>query len=156
MNATLIVGLISATTAVVLAMAGYTLNRRRDRELEWRKLKLERYQEFIASLSGIVGRRSTDEGQARYADAFNSLILVAPAPVLKALQAFNNEQRIDNPGRTAAAYGKLQNELLQQLRRDIHPDLADQSFEFFLIDSEPAKIEEPTQAALKLVSAPRA
>ncbi|HKO17365.1 MAG TPA: hypothetical protein VJU82_00610 [Acidobacteriaceae bacterium] len=97
MNTPLIVGIISAATAIVLAVAGFTLTRRRDRELEWRKLKLERYQEYVASLSGIVGRRSTPEGQARYSDAFNGLVLVAPAPLLKTLYAFHAEQRINNP-----------------------------------------------------------
>lgn len=118
--------------------------------------QLERYQEYIVSLSGIVGRRSTPEGQARYSDAFNSLVLVAPAPVLRTLYAFHNEQRINNTARTAAAYEKLQNELLRELRRDVHPYLNDHNLEFFLIDAAPADSEVPVGTELKLVPSPRA
>lgn len=135
MNATLIVGFLSATTALVLAIGGYALNRKRDRESEWRKLKLERYQEYIAALSGIAGQRSTSEGQARYADAFNSLVLVAPAHVLRLLYAFNDQTRISNPERTWLKYEELQNALLRALRQDIHPELHDATLDFFLIDS---------------------
>jgi hypothetical protein len=142
MNVDIIVGVISAATAVALVIASYSFNRRRDRELEWRKLKLEHYKEYIAALSGIAGRRSTPEAQARYSDAFNSLILVAPAPVLKLLYAFNEETRISNAARTPEGYEKLQNALLRELRRDIHPDLEDRALEFFLIDAEPVHPKE--------------
>jgi hypothetical protein len=143
MNATLTVGIISAVSALVVAVVAYTFNRRRDRELEWRKLKLERYQEYIASLSGIVGRRSTPEGQGRYSDAFNGLVLVAPASVLKLLYAFNEETRMGNLGRSSEAYEKFQNALLRELRRDVHPGLDDQTLKFFLIDAEPVRLKAP-------------
>lgn len=135
MNPTLIVGIISATTALVVVAISSVVNRRRDSELEWRELKLNRYQEYLASLSGIVGRRSTPEGQARYSDAFNGLVLVAPPRVLRLLYRFHDQQRINNESRSSAAYEELQNELLRELRRDIHPDLDDQQLEFYLIDS---------------------
>jgi hypothetical protein len=141
MNATLLVGIISALTALILGIASYSLNRRRDRDLEWRKLKLEHYREYIAALSGIAGRRSTGEGQARYSDAFNSLVLVAPVSVLKALYAFNDETRISNPARTPQRYEQLQNALIRELRRDVHPALGESSPDFFLIDATPALVE---------------
>jgi hypothetical protein len=143
MNPTLLVGIISAVTALTVAVAGYRLNRRRDRDLDWRKLRLEHYSAYLSALSGITGRRSTPEAQAQYADAFNSLVLVAPAPVLEALYAFHEEQRTNNPARTPQGYERCHNALIRELRRDIHPNLRESQLRFFMIDAAPA----PTEAS---------
>ena len=135
MNPTLLVGILSAATALTVFAGGYSLNRRRDRDLEWRKLKLEHYKDYLAALSGITGRRSTAEAQARYADAFNSLALVAPASVLKALYLFNDQTRISNSTRTPERYNQLLNTLVRELRRDIHPELGELALSVFLIDA---------------------
>jgi hypothetical protein len=92
MDRTLATGLISAIAAllggVVVAIANYYLSLKREHEADWRKLKFERYQEYIVALSGVVQGRETLEAKLRYADAVNSLSLVAPQTVLSALQAF--------------------------------------------------------------------
>ncbi|HEY1720985.1 MAG TPA: hypothetical protein VGG27_07050, partial [Magnetospirillaceae bacterium] len=74
--------------ALITAIVTSLLTRRREREADWRKLKFAQYQEFALALSGVVRERATPERQARYADAFNSMSLIASLPVLAALQAF--------------------------------------------------------------------
>jgi hypothetical protein len=49
MDATIFVSVISATAAVAVAALSYAF-KRREREAEWRKLKLEHYKEYISVL----------------------------------------------------------------------------------------------------------
>ena len=80
--------LISFVTAIAVTIITYVLTRRREHEADWRKLKFSQYQELLLALSGITEGRSTAEAQARYSDAVNSMALVAPTQVVRALQAF--------------------------------------------------------------------
>jgi putative exporter of polyketide antibiotics len=50
MEASLLAALISASSAIIVAGVSYYLTKRREREVEWRKLKLEHYQKYIAAL----------------------------------------------------------------------------------------------------------
>ena len=78
MDTPILTAVIAAATA--LTVAGFTnyLTKARERESEWRKLKLERYREYVSALSGIVEGSATSEAHKRYADAVNELQLVAP------------------------------------------------------------------------------
>lgn len=67
----------------LLAGATYWFTKKREREAELRKEKLE--QEFVASLSGIVSGEGTPDGQRAFACACNKLNLVALQRVVKAL-----------------------------------------------------------------------
>jgi len=78
MSAEITTALIAASGAVVLAGASYWFTKKREREAELRKEKLEHYKDFVASLSGIVSGESTPEGQRAFSRACNKLNLVAP------------------------------------------------------------------------------
>jgi hypothetical protein len=110
------------------------LTRKRDREAEWRKLKFAQYQEFILALSGVLDGRSNPAAQARYADAVNSMGIIAPLPVLKAMAAYQSEISQSNLNKVRARHDKLLDALYKALREDIHPSaaLGDEA-SFFLI-----------------------
>ena len=111
-----IAGATAVTVAIATAGLTYYLTKRRERESDWRKLKLERYGEYVTALSGVVkGQDPSAEAQARYADAVNSLALVAPRPVLEALYAFLDERSV------GPKKDELLNELMNAVRRDIYP-----------------------------------
>jgi hypothetical protein len=50
MNASVLTAIISGATAIVVAALSYSLTKRREREAEWRKVKLEHYREYIGGL----------------------------------------------------------------------------------------------------------
>ena len=52
MNPIILVASIPAAAAV--AALSYLLNKRRERESEWQKLKLDHYKEYVLALSGVV------------------------------------------------------------------------------------------------------
>jgi Zn-dependent protease with chaperone function len=95
MPAAEITAVISLSAAIIVAFVTavitYLLTRRREHEADWRKLKFGQYQEFVLALSEIVELQSTHEKQVRYANAVNSMSLVAPISVLNALRQFQDE-----------------------------------------------------------------
>jgi hypothetical protein len=133
---------ISAAAAliggIVVAIANYRLSVRREHEADWRKLKFDRYQEFIIALSGVVQGRETRDAKLRYADAVNSMSLVAPEGVLHALQQFQDEITYLNQNRSQTKHDELLNILLRQMRADIRPgSRANETIEFKLLAAPP-------------------
>jgi hypothetical protein len=110
---------IAAAGAVVLAGASYWFTKKREREAELRKEKLEHYKDFVSSLSGIISGESTAEGQRAFSRACNRLNLVAPQGVLEALQAFQQEIKVSNKGRSNSRHDQLMSELFFQIRKDL-------------------------------------
>jgi hypothetical protein len=112
---------IPSVTAILAVVVTYLLTKRREHEADWRKLKLERYQEFILALSGVVRERATPEAQRRYADAVNSMMLVATSSVLSALKNFQAEISYVNNQRSDERHDELLDVLLRAMREDVHP-----------------------------------
>lgn len=139
---------ISTATALAVAALTYALNKRRDRETEWRGLKLQHYKEYVAALSGVVGQRSTPAAQARYSDAVNSMVLVAPPEVLRALYAFQDEVSFSNPRPSKATHDAALSALMREVRRDVQPRVPrDEGIIFRLMDSLPADATGRTRGA---------
>jgi hypothetical protein len=111
----------SACTAIIAVVITYVLTKRREHEGDWRKLKFAQYQEFVLALSGIVNERSSRAGQARYSDAVNSMALIAPMPVLRALAAFQAEITYRNQNRSDERHDQLLDPLFREMRADIQP-----------------------------------
>jgi dsDNA-specific endonuclease/ATPase MutS2 len=111
---------VTASGAVVVAGATYWFTKKREREAELRKEKLEHYKEFVASLSGIISAEGTPEGQRSFARACNKLNLVAPQPVLEALQQFQNEIKVSNPHRDTERHDQLMSRLFLEMRKDLN------------------------------------
>jgi hypothetical protein len=133
----------SAPVAIIAVVVTNWLARRREHEADWRKLKFAQYQEFVLALSGIVNERSSREGQARYSDAVNSMALIAPMDVLKALTAFQSEISYMNKTRSQESHDRLLDPLFRAMRADIHPrharEPAEHTFKLLGIPpSEPA------------------
>lgn len=119
MPADIVTAVIAASGAIVLAGATYWLTKQREREAELRKEKLEHYKEFAVSLSGIISGEDTPDGQRFFALACNKLNLVAPQPVLEALQAFQQETKRSNPSPGRERHDKLMSALFYEMRKDL-------------------------------------
>lgn len=133
---------ITAITAIAAVFITNILTRKREHASDWRKLKLDQYQEFVLALSGTVRERTTREAQRRYADAVNSMMLVAPVPVLQRLKAFQDEISYVNKARSDERHDQLLDELFRAMRSDVHPSrLDDRSYAFRLLGLPPAPPE---------------
>jgi len=119
MDSGIATALVTASGAIALAGASYWFTKKREREAELRKEKLEHYKDFVASLSGILIAESTPEGQKVFARACNKLNLVAPQPVLEALQQFQQEIKTSNPNRSSVRHDELMSKLFLAIRKDL-------------------------------------
>ena len=111
--------IISAAAAVVVPAISFYLTKKKEREADWQKYKLEQYREFVAALSGIVGTDSTDEGNRCFALACNNLHRLAPKPVITALHEFRNEISVSNLNKSRGTHDLLLSRLILEIRRDV-------------------------------------
>lgn len=110
---------IASSTALAVAVVGYWFTKKREREAELRKERFH-YKELVSSLSDILEGDNNLQGQKRFAVACNNLNLVAPASVIKALQAFQDETKSSYPVRTLERHDELLSLLLIEMRRDLN------------------------------------
>ncbi|WP_374254254.1 hypothetical protein [Xanthobacter sp.] len=111
---------LSLAAAIMTAFLAARWTQRREQEADWRKLKLIRYQDFVDATSGLIEGRSTNATIIRFHDTANSLLLVAPKPVLEALWAFFDANMASNPNRLEEAPAAL-DVLIRAMRRDVRP-----------------------------------
>ena len=119
MAAEIATALIAASGALALAGATYWFTKKREREAELRKEKLEHYKEFVASVSGIITHESTPDGQRAFSRACNKLNLIAPQSVIEALQNFQHEIRGTNTNPSRERHDKLLSLLFLEIRKDL-------------------------------------
>jgi hypothetical protein len=146
MAAEIATAIIAASGGVVIAGATYWFTKMRELEAELRKEKLEHYKEFVVSLSGIISGESTPESQRAWSRACNKLNLVAPQPVLDALQAFQEESKASNPNRSRVRHDELMSKLFYEIRRDLRISPADDLSTFKVglwASGQPHKAQEP-------------
>ncbi len=113
--------------AALTAILTYAYTKRREREAEIRKEKLEHYKEFMSALSGVISGESTDDGQRAFSRACNKLNLVAPHLVVVALQRFQEAIKQSAPAPTRARHDELMSALIHAMRRDLGLNLKGES-----------------------------
>ena len=111
--------IISVTGTFLLAIAGYVFTKRAERESKWRDEKLAHYKEFMESMSGIIHKESTREGQVRFAKACNDLLLWAPQAVIERLRDLQKEIVVSNQNFSKERHDEFLSKLLLAIRRDI-------------------------------------
>jgi len=119
METTIVVAMIAAATSLVGAALSFFFAIRKEREADWRKIKFEHYREFINSLSGIVGSDGSPDGQRRFAQACNTVQLVASKQVIEALHDFRDEIGPSNLHRSQQRHDELLSRLIREIRADL-------------------------------------
>jgi hypothetical protein len=122
--------IIAASGAVVLAGITYWFTKKRERDAELRREKLEHYKDFVTSLSGVISGEFTAEGQRAFSRACNKLNLVAPQRVLQSLQAFQREIKISNAERSNERHDKFMSALFYEIRKDLGVSPVDDEISF--------------------------
>ena len=133
-------GCVAVVVAVLTAGSTYFLTRKREREADWRKMKLDYYKEFVAAFSGIVEGRMTPESEVRYHDAFNSIGMVASPAVLSAVQELQAQISPTNFARTRESHDRKYSEMMNALRQDLQPrgQREANALNFYVISTRPA------------------
>jgi hypothetical protein len=138
MDTGVITTIITASGAILSASIIFLLTKRYERSRDWREKKLIYYQELLSSISGLVVEKGNKhEADKRFATAANTIALVAPQYVIKALMDYN--KHIINPddqNTGSEKHNKLLADLLLAIRQDIDLTTKDNktTFSFFLIN----------------------
>jgi hypothetical protein len=125
MTTEIVTALITASGGLGLAGATYWFTKKREREADLRKEKLQHYKDFVASLSGVISGESTPDAQRAFSRASNSLNLVAPQRVIKALREFQEEIKISNADRSNERHDRLMSRLFLEIRKDLQMSPSD-------------------------------
>jgi hypothetical protein len=137
MTAEITTALIAVSGAIALAGATYWFTKKRERDAELRKEKLEHYKDFVSSLSGVISGEGTPEGQRTFSRACNKLNLIAPQSVVQALQDFQQEIKVTNTLGSIEQHDRLMSRLFYEMRKDLQvtKKVEDPSFIFGLWSS---------------------
>lgn len=122
--AALIIGPLSFVGGLATVALTHYFGRNRDRETDWRKVKLESYREYFTALSEALFRPSDVAARSRYLNAANQLTLVASCSVLRAFYPYQDASSasIDlRDAQQAAQISSLANSFLKAVREDSHP-----------------------------------
>jgi hypothetical protein len=120
MKAEIVTALIAASGAVALAGTTYWFTKKREREAEIRKEKLQHYKDLISSFSGIIAGEGTPEGQRAYSRACNNLNLIAPQSVIEAMQAFQEASKAGSETPDNETHDRALSRLILEMRKDLH------------------------------------
>lgn len=155
MDTPILTAVIAAATALLVTGLTNYLTKAREREADWRRLKLERYRAYVSALSGIVEGSATSEAHRHYADAVNELQLVGSPQVLRTLKAFLAYTSYRNPQRQQERHDELLSELIRAMRRDLQPkEKSDDSERGFWLQAAPPVTEPSSGAAQRGREAP--
>lgn len=115
---------MAALAAIGSVVATYYYTKRREHEAEWRKLRLDRYQEFLRALSVVVRPGYSYDDREKYADAVNNLTLVAPRDVLNALYRYQDAVSRLSEDIPQEETAMAVSDLVNAMRNDVQPGFA--------------------------------
>ena len=138
MDTGVITAIVTSSGAILSASIIFFLTKRYERRRDWREKKLVHYQELLSSISGLVVEKGNKhDADKRFATAANTIALVAPQSVIKALMDYSKHIiNPDNQGSETEKHNRLLADLLLAVRKDINLTSKDDkaSFAFFLIN----------------------
>ena len=125
MTPQLATAVVTALGAILVAAFTYMSTKRKERDAELRKEKLEHYKDFVSALSGVISDESTADGQRAFSRASNRLMLIAPQNVIEALRDFQNEIKRSNTNKSVDRHNELMSKLFYAMRHDLGVSPAD-------------------------------
>ena len=138
METSIIVACISASASIIVAALTFALNKRAERKTALQQRKVAHYQELLNALSDLaVDGIDKDKANQCFANAANTIALVAPQYVIEALMKFHDEVKFSNPNKSQEGHDKALKVLLLAIRKSIELPFRDdpEKFEFHLIGS---------------------
>lgn len=143
MDSSITTAVITSSGAIIVAALTFFLTKRYEQLSEWRQKKLEHYKELLSAISDLaVDGIDKVKANKRFALAVNTIALVAPQNVIKALMEFHGEIKHSNKNRSLENHDRLLMDLLLAIRKDIKLTSKDDrtTFDFHLIGSSPKSL----------------
>ena len=139
MEKSILVALVGALSALVGAGLSHVFGKWRETEAEWRKWKFKHYRELLLAISDLAGDKPTSQDYHNFAAACNTIVLVAPQRVVRALVEFHDAIALHKRDLPKEQHDSLLRELLLAIRKDMRvtPSDNERTFLFRLIGQPP-------------------
>jgi hypothetical protein len=141
MSQTIFLSLLSISGSIVLASLSYYFTKTQQLKTEWQHEKMNHYKILLKAISDLaISGKDKRKAQEDFALASNTICIVAPQNVVKALMDFHDEVKISNRDKfSVERHDQLLRKLLLEIRKDIGLSKNDneKTFEFHLIGYSP-------------------
>ena len=140
METSIVVAIISASTSVIIAALTFALTKRAERKTTLQQSKIDHYQKLLNAVSDLaVDGTDKEDANMRFANAANTIALVAPTYVINALMEFHDEVKFSNPNKSLDGHDAKLKRLLLAIRKSLELPFHDNpsEFNFHLIGSSP-------------------
>ncbi|MAX24375.1 MAG: hypothetical protein CMJ19_07710 [Phycisphaeraceae bacterium] len=136
------VAIISAAASIIAGLVTFVLNKHAERKDALQLRKLEHYKILLSAISNLaIDGEDRDEASKNFAQASNTIALVAPQAVITALMDFHDEVSPSNVNKTLKGEQEKLIKLLLELRKSLDLPFKDhpQTFSFHLIGANPRR-----------------
>ena len=142
MTKEVLVAIITVSGSVIVAAVSYFLTKRHQREAEWRDSKLTHYKNLLSSISELAMDNNDIDAHRAFANAMNTLALVAPQEVVEASLAFFDVVNISSKDKSKETHDLSLARLLLAIRNDIgmNPKDNPDTFHYRLVGAPPKTI----------------
>jgi len=124
MDTTVQVAIIAAAASIIAAVVGFVFNKRAERADALQERMVNHYRELLCALSDLAVDSADQSCRHRYAQAVNTIALVAPQDVVSCLMRFQNNvtssNRPSSSGQGGRNYQPELNQLLLEIRRSLN------------------------------------
>ncbi|MCE5322990.1 hypothetical protein LLG46_06710 [bacterium] len=122
----------------------YYFTRKKEIEADWRKRKLEHYNELLSAISDVAIDNNSRDAHLRMAQAFNTVGLAAPQYVIDAFLAFWDGISNSKGHILKEEHDLLLSQFIRAIRRDIGilPIDEPKTFAFRLLGGPPPSIQD--------------
>ena len=136
METSILIAIISASASIIVAALSFALNKWAERKNSLQERRVVHYQKLLDALSDLaVDGINKEKANQRFANAVNTIALVAPQYVIDALMAFHDEVKFTKTNRSEEGHDKKLKELLLAIRKSLDLPYKDDpsTFNFHLI-----------------------
>jgi dipeptide/tripeptide permease len=133
-NTQITVALITAAAGILAAAITFFLTKSKERSAQLQQRKQTQYQELLSAISDLADQSvSLEQATKRFAVAVNTIVLVAPQPVIDALMAYYLDLSNKTPDRRRRV--ELLNHLILEIRKSLELPFTDdpKTFHFELV-----------------------
>ena len=134
MNAQITVALITASASILAAAITFFLTKSKERSAQLQQRKQAQYQELLSAISDLADYSVTlEQANKKFAAAVNTIVLVAPQPVIDAIMSYYRE--LTNKTTNGQRRAELLNRLILEIRKSLELPFNDdpKTFDFELV-----------------------
>lgn len=92
----IVVAIIAGAASLFASALTFFLTKKKERDADWRRVRIEQYRELISAMSEVAGSNPTEAARRRLALASNHVGLFASPPVLRCLTALLDAVKVEH------------------------------------------------------------